>query len=297
MSLISRAGVIAGLGAFALGAGCARHEAPGVTMGSKNFTESVLLGEMYAQVLERAGIPVTRKLNLGGTQIAMEALRRGEIDCYPEYTGTALLDVLHYTPMHDAHAIYETVAHAYEKNFKLTWLQPSQFNDSQGLACTRATSAKYAIQTLSQLAAAAPQLRLGAIAEFVNRPDALPGLQKKYGGFQFKEVKLLENGLKYRALLSGFVDVVVAFTTEGQIAAENLWVFVDDKHFWPIYQAAPVVRNEVLQAQPKLADSLNALAPLLTDGVMRSLNWSVQGPQKQQPADVAQAFLRSHGLG
>jgi osmoprotectant transport system substrate-binding protein len=272
---------------------CAQRSA--VSVGSKNFTEQLILGEMYAQILERDGITVGRKLDLGGTQIAMAALRKGEIDLYPEYTGTALLTVLHLPAQSDGAAIYQTVKREYQRQFDLTWLAPAPMNDTQALATTQAIAQRYDMRTLSKLSTVAPQLRLGAIPEFTTREDGLPGLQRAYGGFHFKEVRLFDIGLKYKALLTGNVDVVVAFGTDGQIAADDLVVLEDDRHFWPVYQVAPVVRDETLRAYPKIAPSLDALAPLLTDATMRHLNDQVDG-RKLEPADVARAFLRSHNL-
>jgi osmoprotectant transport system substrate-binding protein len=264
-------------------------------VGSKDFTEQLVLGEMYAQILAARGLPIERKLNLGGTQIAMEALRKGEIDLYPEYTGTALIAELHRPPLGDGAQIYRIVKAEYASRYGLTWLDPAPMNDTQALATTRAIAQRYGLRTLSDLSRAAPQLRLGAIPEFTERQDALPGLQRVYGGFQFKEVRLFDIGLKYKALLSGNVDVVVAFGTDGQIAADDLVVFVDDKHFWPVYQVAPVVRDDTLRKYPVIAPALNALSPLLTDATMRRLNGQVDADQ-QEPADVARRFLQSAGL-
>jgi len=268
---------------------------PSVAVGSKDFTEELILGEMYAQILEHNGFAVARKLDLGGTQVAMEALQRGDIDLYPEYTGTALITELKEKPGKDAAANYAAVKAAYRSHYGLTWLKPAPFNDTQALATTQAISQRFHITTLSELAAAAPQLRLGAIPEFTKREDGLPGLQKAYGGFQFKDVKLFDIGLKYKALESGAVDVVVAFGTDGRLDVDHLIVFTDDKHFWPDYQVAPVVRDATLAKYPAIAPQLDALAPLLTDAVMRGLNAQVDGA-KEDPADVARAFLQAHGL-
>jgi osmoprotectant transport system substrate-binding protein len=268
-----------------------------VAVGAKNFTEELILGELYAQVLEGRGFSVTRKLNLGGTDIAMEALRRGEIDLYPEYTGTALITQLKLPPSGDGRAIYATVKAAYQKDYQLTWLAPAPANNTQALATTNAIAAKYGIRTLSQLAGAAPELRLGAIPEFLKRSDGLPGLQRVYGGFRFKQTQLIDIGLKYKALLAGDIDVVVAFGTDGEILGDKLVVFVDDKHFWPAYNVAPVVRDQTLAAYPELATALNRIAPLLTDTTMRSLNDQVEGAQKREAADVASDFVKAHGLG
>ena len=284
-----------GLRAAAPLAGCSHGNS--VAVGSKNFTEQLLLGELYAQILERRGMSITRKLNLGGTQIAMAALQRGEIDLYPEYTGTALLVVLGLPPMHDAKEIYATVKREYAQRFQLTWLDAAPMNDTQALATTQAIRSRLHLETLSDLSKAAPQLRLGAIPEFVKRQDGLPGLQQVYGGFKFKSVRLLDIGLKYKALRTGDVDIVVAFGTDGAIAADNLYVFIDDKHVWPTYQAAPVVRNSTLAKYPVIGEALNKLAPLLTDDVVRKLNESIDGPAKREPADVAREFIEQNKLG
>ncbi len=275
--------------------GCKGANPNSVAIGSKDFTEELILGEMYAQLLEKRELAVVRKLNLGGTQVAMEALRRGDIDLYPEYTGTALITILKLRPRGDAAAIYARVKDEYLRRYDLVWLKPAPMNDTQALAMTQAGSAKFGVRTLSQLALAAPRMRLGAIPEFTTREDALPGLQRAYGGFRFKETKLFDIGLKYKALETGKVDVVVAFGTDGQIAADHLVVLRDDKHFWPAYQVAPVVRHATLERHPEIATTLNKLAPLLTDEVMRDLNEKVDG-QKQEAADVARAFLQQHSL-
>ncbi len=291
---LRRGNFMATAASFVLLTGCHRaHDS--VAIGAKNFTEELVLGELYAQVLEAHGFSVTRKLNLGGTQVAMEALRRGDIDLYPEYTGTALLSVLHEDPIHDPAALYHNVKTAYLERYGLTWLEPAPFDDTQALATTRAVSQTYDLRTLSQLAAAAPRLRLGAIPEFTTRPDGLPGLQKAYGGFAFKDVKLFDIGLKYTALESGQVDVVVAFGTDGQIEHDRLVLLTDDRHFWPSYQVSPVVRNDTLAAMPMLATQLNRLAPRLTDAVMRRLNGQVDR-EKMDPADAARDFLRAQRL-
>jgi osmoprotectant transport system substrate-binding protein len=277
-------------------AACApQSRAAAIRVGSKNFTEELILGELYAQVLEHAGYPVDRRLDLGSVEIAMEALQRGDIDVYPEYTGTALLVVLKMAPVSDPKRTFAIVKDAYRARFGLTWLDPSPMNDSQALATTQAVAAKYGLRTLSDLARQAPNLRLAAVPEFVDRADGIAGLRKVYGGFDFKSVKFVAIGLKYQALLDGDVDVAAAFSTDGQIGSDHLVVLEDDKHFWPPYQVAPVVRDDALTRFPRLAGVLDALAPHVTDAVIRSLNWQVDGG-KQEPADVARTFLRSSGL-
>jgi osmoprotectant transport system substrate-binding protein len=280
-------------GAAILLPSCSNHY--DIAIGSKDFTEELIVGEMYAKVLEKTGLVVKRRLDLGGTEVAMAALMRGDIDLYPEYTGTALNAQLHLSPSKDGHANYETVKRTYAARYGLTWLKPSPFNDTQALATTPAIAAKDKMRTLHDLSKAAPQLRLAAIPEFTKRPDGLPGLQRAFGGFNFKQVRLFDIGLKYKALLSGEVDVAVAFGTDGQIVTDHLFVFVDDTNFWPQYNIAPVVRTEALQKYPQIQNALDGLAPLLTDDVMRGLNARVDG-KHEDPSDVALSFLEAHKL-
>ncbi|HJZ48948.1 MAG TPA: glycine betaine ABC transporter substrate-binding protein [Roseiflexaceae bacterium] len=272
-------------------AACGGTGSAPIKVGSKDFTEEFIVGEMYALMLENEGFKVERKLNLGGSPVAHEAIKKGEIDLYPEYTSTGLLTILKKDPIADPAQILATVKSEYEKQFQLTWLNASPFNDTNGLATTKAIADKYGIKTYSDLATKAPELRLGGPAEFAEREDGIKGLQKTYGGFQFKEFKQLGTGpLRYDGLKNGDVDVVVVFTTDARIAADKLVVLQDDKTFYPIYNIAPVVRQDTLQKNPKIADALNRLAPLLTDDVIAGLNAQVDIDKKEFAA-VAKAFL------
>lgn len=268
-----------------------------VIVGSKDFTEQFIVAEMYAQLLENEGFTVERKLNLGGTPIAHEAIMNGDIDLYPEYTSTGLLTMLKLDPIQDAQEIYTTVKSGYEQQYNLTWLTPSPFNDTQALAMTKEVAAQYGIQTYSDLSQKASELVLGGPAEFLEREDGLKGLQQAYGGFEFKEVKQLGTGsLRYQALLEGQVDVVVAFGTDGAIKGNDLLILVDDLVFYPIYNVAPVIRQDTLEKYPQIEKILNDFASLLTDDIMSGLNWQVDGPEGKEPADVARAFLLEKGL-
>jgi len=291
---LTRAQAIALAACLMLSSGCSKAKRA-LGVGSKNFTEELLLGEMYSLLLEHAGLDVERKLNLGGTQIAMASLQRGEIALYPEYTGTALLTELKAAPIHDPAQSYAVVKRDYRLRYDLVWLDPAPMNDTQALATTQTTAERLGLRTLSECARLAPQLRLGAVPEFTDRADGLPGLQRAYGGFNFASIKLIDIGLKYAALIQGDVDVVVAFGTDGQIDADHLVVLEDDKHFFPPYQVAPVVRADALARAPQIATALNPLAPHLTDAVMRGLNWRVDG-KHEEPADVAADFLDGIGL-
>lgn len=266
-----------------------------IKVGSKNFTESVLMAEMYAQLLEANGFKVERKLNLGATPIAQQSLLNQEIDLYPEYTSTGLLEVLQQEPIKDAQQIYETVKSKYEEQFELTWLQPAEFNNTNTFAMTKARADELGIKTYSDLFAKSGELVLGGPPEFLGREDT-KGLQEAYGGFEFSDVKQLDPGLRYQALQDAQVDVIVAFSTDGQIGGFDLAALEDDKGFYPIYQSAPVIRMDTLEANPQIADALNGLAPKLDETTMANLNWMVDGPDKMDPAAVAQQFLTEQGL-
>ena len=266
-----------------------------IKVGSKDFTEQFILGEMYAFVLENQGLKVQRKLNLGGTPVAQAGLQSGQIDLYPEYTGTGLLTILKLPASSNQKQVFETVSKAYQEKFKLVWLEPAPMNNSQTLAMTAAGSKKYGIKTISDLAKKASQLVMIGPPEFEAREDGLPGLQKAYGNFKLKAYKGADPGLRYQALNDGQADVAVAFGTDGELSAFKLVVLDDDKKLFPPYQVAPVVRQEVIDKNPKIKEALNALAPKLTNEVMQRLNYEVSG-KKREPAEVAKDFLTQSGL-
>jgi osmoprotectant transport system substrate-binding protein len=263
-----------------------------VRVGSKNFTESFVIAEIYAQALEAAGMRVERLFNLGSTQIAIAAMQRGNVDLYPEYTGTALIDVLHLAPIADPREAYAVVSRLFRQRYRIVWLRPSPMNDSQALATTRQVAASKGLADLSDVSRAAPNLRLATIQEFLARPDGLPGLQKFYGGFRFAQVRTYDIALKYNALVEGRADLASAFTTDGAIAVNSLVVLRDDRHFWSAYNVAPIVRVAALAARPQIARVLNAVSPAITNGAAQTMNAAVEHLQ-QDPTDVASAFLAS----
>lgn len=268
-----------------------------IKIGSKNFTEQFILAEMYAQLLEANGFAVERSLGLASETVAHQALLNGEIDMYPEYTSTALLTILKLPQQTDRQAIYNTVKDEYEKQFKLTWLDAAPFENNQALAMTKARAQELGIKTYSDLAQKANQLVLGGPPEFFEREDGVKGLQQAYGGFQFKDNKQLDPGLRYQALQDGQIDVVVAFGTDGQIGGYDLQLLEDDKKFYPPYQVAPVIRDQTLQANPQIADILNPLAAKLDNTTMSNLNWAVDKPDStEEPETVARKFLQDQGL-
>lgn len=278
----------------AMALGCAvAASAQTIRVGSKNFTEQYVLAELYAQTFEANGIKVERKINLGGTLIAQKALEEKQIDFYPEYTGTMLLAVLKEAPMTDKQAVYDKVKTAYAAN-GLVVLNQAPMNNTYVMVVKPEVAAKYKLATLSDLAKVAKEVKLGAGPEFRDRKDGLPGLKATYG-MDFKEDLQLAIGLRYQALKGDQVQVVNGYSTDGMIAAMKLTRLKDDKNLWPPYYLAPVIRKEVLDANPKIGEIANKLSALLDDATMAQLNYLVDG-EKEEPKDVAKAFLKEKGI-
>lgn len=271
------------------------NSSTGIKVGSKDFTEQFILGEMYALVLENQGLKVERKLNLGGTPVAQAGLQSGQIDLYPEYTGTGLLTVLKQPAQSSQKQVFDTVAQGYKDKFNLIWLEPAPMNNTQALVMTQGGSKKYGIKTISQMVAKASQLTMIGPPEFEAREDGLPGLKKAYGDFKLKKFIPADPGLRYKTLNTAQADVAVAFGTDGEISALKLVVLEDDKTLFPPYQVAPVIRQETLEQNPGIRDALNTLSPKLTTETMQRLNYEVSG-KKREPAEVAKEFLTQEGL-
>lgn len=271
-------------------------QATQIRVGSKEFTEQHILGNMYEMLLDDAGYDATYQA-IGGSAEVHDALVNGEIDVYPEYTGTGLLTHLaeSYDPSMSGNDVYETVKEQYQERWNLTWLQPTNFNNTYCLAMPKERAEELSVETVSDLSQMAGDLKFGATQEFLERSDGLPGLQESYGGFNFAEVFGLDPGLKYSGLREGEFDVTTCFGTDGQISGFNLTVLEDDLGFWPPYPAAPVVRDEVIEENPDIREILNQLAPLLDGETMSSLNWAVDG-EGREADEVAREFLTEHGL-
>jgi osmoprotectant transport system substrate-binding protein len=283
---------LAGVAVLLLSAGA---DAQTVRVGSKNFTEQFILGEMYAAALEANGIRVERKINLGGTLIAHKAVTSNEVDLYPEYTGTALNAVLKAPVISDPDAVYKQVKAFYEKEYEVTWLKPSGINNGYAILVRPETAQQHNLKTLSDLAKVSKQLKIGAGPEFADRQDGLPGLKAKYG-MEFAEFKQFGAlALRYDALTSKQVDVANGFATDWQIAAGKFAALDDDKHLFPPYYLAPVVRIAVIKANPKIEAIANQVSALVNNQVMRDLNQQVE-VKKDEPRDVAKAFLKSKGV-
>lgn len=278
-------------------ASCGGGEEPAtIRIGSKEFTEQRLLGNMYQMLLADAGYEAVYT-SLGGTTENHAALIAGEIDVYPEYTGTALMSQLglSYDPSMSAENVYQTVVSEYAKQYNLAWGKPTAFNNTYCLAMKKDKATEMGIKTLTDLSAAAPELIFGTTQEFTERDDGLPGLQKTYGGFQFAEVVALDPGLKYAGIDKGDIDVTTCFGTDGQIAAFDLVVLEDDMGFWPPYPVGPVIRQEVLDEHPDVVTTLDKLAALLDGPTMARLNWEVDGNSREAD-EVAREFLVNNGL-
>ena len=278
--------------AFALGA-VATSALAQVKVASKNFTEQFVLAEMYAQAFEAAGIKVERKINLGGTLIVHKALEEKQVDFYPEYTGTMLTAVLKMDPMTDRAAVYNKVKDEYAKK-GLVLLNEAPVNNTYNMVVTPDTAAKYKLETLSDLAKVSKELKLGAGPEFRDRKDGIPGLKQTYG-MEWKEDLQMAIGLRYQALQNKQIDVVNGYATDGMISALKLKRLKDDKNLWPPYYVVPVVRKEVLDANPKIAEVANKVSSLLDEATISALNYKVDG-DKMEPKDVAADFLKSKGV-
>ncbi len=269
--------------------------AQAVKIGSKNFTEQFIVAEIYAQALEKAGVEVERRLNLGATLVAHTALTNGEIDLYPEYTGTALAAVVKGDLSGSAEKIYGEVKNYYEKDLKLTLLEPTQINNGYAIITLPETAEKYKLKTLTDLGPASKDLTFGAEAGFGERKDGLPGLKQTYG-IEFKEFKIFAKlGIRYSALTAQDLDVSYGFATDWQISENKLVVLEDDKKLFPPYYLVPVVRQDTLAKNPKIAEVLNKISPLLNNENMRELNAKVDR-DKEEPADVAADFLEAQGI-
>lgn len=288
--LVGVAGLLTGASVEAGGALTANGKENTVVVGSKNFTEQLILGELMAQLIERkTNLSVKRQFNLGGTMICHNALIRGEIDLYAEYTGTGLTAILKRQAVTDPQKALRAVRHDYRERFQVEWLQPFGFNNTYSICVRRADAERRGWKAVSDLAPAAPDLRAGFTGEFMERPDGYPGLRRTYG-YAFGETHDLDPSLMYEAITRGEVDVICAFATDGRIAAYDLHLLIDDRRFFPPYHAAPLVRHEVLRKHPELGRVLSSLAELLDEGTMRRLNYEVDG-KKRSPEEVAREFL------
>jgi osmoprotectant transport system substrate-binding protein len=277
---------------------------PTIAIGSKNFTEQYILGNMYATALEESGFNVERNLNLGSEQIADRALQSGEIDLYPEYTGTALVAILDYgedklEKLDSPEATYQAAKKLYaERETPDTMLQPASFNNTYGIFVRSNVAEERNLQTLADLADASSELTFVSYSEFQNRSDGYPNMQENYPAFDFQDVTIANQlGLRYQGVTeeNGEGDVGVGFLTDGQLASDQLTVMEDPKSIWPFYNPAPVVRSDTLEENPEMEKILNEVTASLDVEKMRELNGMVDLEQ-EDPEDVAREHLEQEGV-
>ena len=277
-------------------AGCGKSQ-PHITIGSKFFTEQVVLAELVAQHIEaRTGIHVQRKTNLGGTLLCQKAMLAGELDLYVEYTGTALTAVLAEAPGNDDSAtIYKRVKNAYASRFNFDITEPLGFANSFAMVVRQSDAQEYSLKNMSDLAAVAPKWRVGVGYEFLERVDGFQGWTARYGLKFAGTPREMDLGLLYRALVTNQVDVVAGNSTDGLIDALKLVPLDDDRHYFPPYDAVPVVRHQTLEKFPELRAALTDLAGKISAEDMRKMNAQVDAEQKD-PAAVVKLFRAQHGL-
>jgi osmoprotectant transport system substrate-binding protein/osmoprotectant transport system permease protein len=265
-----------------------------IVVASKPFGESYLLAEMFAQLLEARGFQVERRPGLGATEIAFRALREGAIDVYPEYTGTGLLAILGEPPAPDPRQVFGRVSREFRDRWGARWLPPLGFENTYAIAVRRETAESLGLATLSDLVRVGPTLRAGLTPDFIGRPDGLPGLTKAYG-LRFRAVRALLPAVKYQALAAGEVDVIDGYSTDGLIARYDLVVLVDDRHFFPPYQAAALTGRRLADSVPAAMGALTELSGLLDEPAMRRLNRRLE-VDGEPTAAVATDALRQLGL-
>jgi osmoprotectant transport system substrate-binding protein len=270
-----------------------------ITVGSKNFTEQVVLGELYSQALEADGYDVNKRLDLGNVTVLDKALQSGEIDMYPEYTGTALVTALGYEGEQ-----FDTPKKTYDKTEELyenrdpaaTMLEQASFNNTYGIAVRKDVADEYGLKTLEDLAKASPNLVLASFSEFQQRSDGFPNIKESYSSTNFKEVKVVNDlGLRYQALRQGDADVAIGFTTDGQLRSDDLVVVEDQKNIWPYYHPAPVIKQEFLNNNEDVAGVINPVTESLDLETMQTLNGRVD-LDNEDPAAVAEEHLQEAGL-
>lgn len=270
----------------------AEDKDPVIRMGSKDFTEGLIVSEVYALALEDAGYKVERVFNIAGSVIHTSIVN-DEIDMYPEYTGTALLSVLGMEPEADPKQVYDIVKEEYKKTLQLTWLDYSSANNGQGLAIRSEMAEKLGIETISDLQKHADQLRFASQGEFDERQDGIPALEKAYGKFDWKSTKIYDNGIKYDVLSKDQADVCPVYTTEGQLADEKQFTLLkDDLNVWPPYNLGPVVRDNVLKSHPDIAQILNKISAAMDTESLTELNAKVD-IDKEETKDVAKEYYKS----
>jgi osmoprotectant transport system substrate-binding protein len=267
-----------------------------IVVGSKNFSEQALLGEILAQHIEaRTHLPVTRRFYLAGSYICQQALLAGRIDTYVEYTGTALTAILHDPIERDPSAVFGHVQREYKQRFNLNVLASLGFNNTFAIVIRGEDARRLNVRTISESARFTSQWRAGFGYEFMERPDGFEGLARVYGLRFAQPPRILDLGLLYRALLEKQVDMVAGNSTDGLLSARDLVILEDDNHYFPPYEAAPVVRSDTLARHPEARSAIEELAGKISDEEMRRMNYAVDG-QRRDATEVAREFLHAKGL-
>jgi osmoprotectant transport system substrate-binding protein len=267
-----------------------------ITIGSKFFTEQVILAELLAQHIEaRTGIAVERKTNLGGTLLVHKALQAGELDLYVEYTGTALTAVLNETPQGDSTAVYSRVKQLYSDRFHLEVTEPLGFENTFAMVIRGDDAKNLHLRTISDVVPIAPKWRAGVGYEFLERPDGFHGWSDRYNLHFAESPKVMDLGLIYRALVDRQVDIVAGNSTDGLVDSLGLVALEDDRHYFPPYDAVPIIRQSTLARFPQLRAALADLAGKLSAADIRRLNYAVDA-QHQDAAAVVRSFRQSKGL-
>jgi osmoprotectant transport system substrate-binding protein len=289
------AAALAGLLLIAVAA-CAPPHPNYPVIGAKNFTEQVVLGELLAQHIESVtGMKVERRFYLAGSYICNQALIAGRIDAYVEYTGTALTAILKQPVDKDPQRVLETVRRLYQQRDQVMVTAPLGFENTFAMVIRGQQAQELHLTTLSQAAQYSPRWKLGVGYEFEQRPDGLPGLQQAYGLKFDGSPRVMDLGLLYRVLNQNQVDIIAGNSTDGPIKAFHLAVLQDDKHYFPPYQAVPLVRQAALDRWPQLLAAFDSLAGKVTAEQMQTMNEAVDG-QHRDPADVVREFRQAHGL-
>jgi glycine betaine/choline ABC-type transport system substrate-binding protein len=287
---------LATLAAAILPMSCAPSHANRIVVGSKNFTESFVLGELIAQQIEaHTSLKVERRFYLAGTYICQQAILAGRIDVYPEYTGTAMTAILKQPATSDRNDVYQKVKSEYERRFGLTLGPSLGFNDTFAMEIRGEEARRLNIQTLSQAAKVSPQWRAGFGYEFMERPDGYRGLVAAYGLHFAESPRVMDLGLLARALKDHQIDLAAGNATDGLVPALDLYVLADDRHYFPPYEAVPVIRQQTAQEHPEVAAALAALSNQISDGEMQKMNYAVDG-QHRDTQEVAREFLKSKHL-
>jgi len=274
--VITASTIVAMIFIMLMGTACTDSDEVVIYVGSKDFTESLIIAEIYSLALEDAGFTVDRTGHNLASGIVHTAIINGEIDLYPEYTGTGLLTVLGLPLMTDPLEVYELVKQEYYQRYQITWLDFTEAHNGQGIVIRTELAQELGIVTLSDLQPHAYQLRFVSTAEFLDREDGLPAMVAAFGPFDFYSINIMGGGARYEALRTNAADVSVGFTTDGQLYNTHYFtLLVEDVVIWPPYNLVPIVRNDVLEQHPGVADALNRLAPHLNTDVLLHLNSQV----------------------